>query len=402
MSNTAKLKENPLEKIKNCIIPGILENVNDARSIIYENVRTGKFITPENIINDIVYKINKRLKDDKNIPFYKNNIILLETKDKKILEKNTLDWFKESKYSKKLEYFYDIKKGLMKVAFGEIPIPLFEYVQKRLNETGKQRIGGEKLKDAYIAIHPTRAWWILSDLGGSFYDKLLILPHDVIEERRDWRYKNIVYEIKHGLREYGTKERKLLKTENQEEFKEICDIVSKYDFGIGFYNGKSFSDWLSYNLVSITKNVKEEYEDYSIRLFNRIYSKDIIRIVESLTGDPEKQIELYSSVSNAKLADLIDNTDNLREGGLTKTLNRLDYNFIYLKQKNDFLIKHDKLNSETSERLTEELIKKSKEEIKIGSNLYKGKKNPALEVRIKKFRDLEIGYNRLDNPASVK
>ncbi len=388
---------NKIKGSEEWIIPGILETVEDARKIIYENVRTGKEITPEHVINEIVYKVYNRIKDERNLPYYKNNIILLKTQDQKIVEKNTLDWFKDSIYSKKLDSFYDIKKGLMNVAFGKIPIPFFDYVQRILNETGKQRIGGEKLKDAHIAIHPTRMWWTLSDLGLGLYCKIYAMFHDCIEERRDWRYENLISQIKDGVIEYGPKEKELLKTENQEEFREISDLILTYDFGKDFYNGELLLNSLLYNIISITNNVKEEYGNYSERLINRIYSEEIKKITEGLTNDSKKQIELYSAPLDVKFVDLFDNTDTVREGDISDKIDRLSNNLIFIKKEDTFLSKHIELKSETLIKSRENVIKESKDEIKSVFKQYEGKQNPALEVRIEKFKEMEIEYNNLKN-----
>ena len=391
---------NKIGGLEECIIPGILETVEDARNTIYETVRTGKEINPENIINEIVYRMCNRIKDERNLPSYKNNIILLETKDQKIVEKNTLDWFKDSRYSGKIDSFNDIKQRIIKVSFGEIPIPFFDYVQRRLNETGKQRIGGEKLKDAFIFVHTARALGILSQFEAELYTKILLLFHDVVEDRRDWRYGDLIRKINKGYIKYGPEEKAILKIENQPEFKEILDLVSKYDFGNKFYSGPKLANLLGHDLKSITKNIGENYQDYVNRMYNRCFSKGITKIVESLTSDHTKQMDLYLAIPKAKLADSIDNTIRVREGDMTKKTDRLSDGLILINETDSFLDKY-KLKPKIPINLRKKLIKKSQEEITSVYQQYKGDKDLAVEPKLAKFREIETEYNSLKKYLNV-
>jgi hypothetical protein len=147
---------NKTMELEECIIKGVLETKEDARDIGFELARLGRRINANNVVNEIIYRKENKPRDEENLPIYRNNKILIDHKKKK-----TLELFVEQYGKEKKERFKNINRILIPYIFGEGFIKLFNYSQRKLNQTKKQRIGGEKLKDAYIFVHTFRTAEIL-------------------------------------------------------------------------------------------------------------------------------------------------------------------------------------------------------------------------------------------------
>ncbi len=377
---------NSTSGLEKCIIEGVLETKKDARNIGFELVRLGRKIKGSNVINEVIYEKEKRKKDEENLPAYRNNEILINNKREK-----TLDLFVEHYGKEKKKCFKDINSILITSIFGKEFIDIFNYSQRKLNQTKKQRIGGEKLKDSYIFVHSFRTAEILKEFGASNYQIRLGFLHDVIEELRDWRIKKIknnsvkdIEEIK-KLKDY---------IKSPPEYKEIHNLLVKTNKKNGKEKiSEEETRLINYHLRLLTRHVNESYKNYAKRMHHNCFKNKAKNNVEYLTSDKKEQMNFYVTPLAVKLADSIDNTRTARHGGLPKRIKRLYHNVYTLNELDNFLY-HSK--SGILIKLRKELIKDSIEEIERNINDFGDGKDPTVTAKYELFQDLKRQYIKLD------
>jgi len=372
--------------LEKCIIKGVLETKEDARDIGFELVRLGRRINANNVINEIIYRKENKQKNEQNLPVYRNNKILVNHKKKK-----TLELFVEQHSKKKKECFKNINRILIPCIFGDGFIRLFNYSQRKLNQTRKQRIGGEKLKDAYIAVHTFRTVEILQEFGATDYQKRLGFLHDIIEELRDWRIERIKDNLVTKIDE-KTKLKEEIKS--APEYKEIYDLLVKRRKGnwkeiISEEEAKS----TKHHLRLLTRRVNESYKSYVKRMHHDCLKDKIKKKVKYLTSDEKEQMNFYAAPLVVKLADSIDNTRRVREGNISNRISRLYHNLYTLKEVDNFLY-HSRFCM--LRRLRKELIRSSKEEVERNIKDFKKDNDPAVKSKFEIFQELKDQYIDLD------
>jgi len=383
---------NKIRGLEDCLIPNVFETEKDAREVVYELARLGRRINGNNVINEIIYRKENKLKDEKNLPAYRNSEILKDNQKKK-----TLDLFVEQYGKKKRECFQDINRILIPWVFGDGFIKVFNYSQRKLNQTQKQRIGGEKFKDAYIFIHIIRTVGILQEFGATDYQKRSGFIHDDPEELRDKRIERIDNLVAGSEEE--TKLKKDIK--NAPEYKEIYNLLVKRRRG----NWKEIIDEKEakltiHHLRLLTRRVNESYKGYVRRMVNGCSSEYITKSIKQLTSNPEEQMNLYAAPLICKAADSIDNTRRVREGDISQKISRLSHNLILINGTDWFLNKY-KLKPKILINLRKELIKRSQNEIISVYQQYKGDKDLAVKAKLTKFREMETEYNSLKKYLNV-
>jgi len=410
------------DRIKKCTIRGILETREDAKEVIYEIVRTKRKITPDSIITELVYREKDVTKDEESLPLYINDRILLDGE-----EKDTSGLFVEW-YGKEIaDNFDEGGRILIPWAFGEGITKAFSYAQRKLNSTGKQRIGGEKLKDAHIFVHSARAIGILESYEATTYQKRLGALHDVPEELTDYR--------KEQSEKAKGKKRKQLQREirNPPEYQEIYKLfVSRESKVKDFFYSIYFSlpprtqegidrivnrfytfyepegvpidqreaRLMVYHLRLLTKKPQESYDQYVKRMVEGCLSGYAKRKIESITSDPEEQANLYAAPLIVKCADAIDNTIRVREGNISNKETRLSHNLELLKGVGNFLNKY--LSSpQILKELREELITTSMDEIASIEQQYERENYLHVRGIIERFRDMLKSY-KIEDGLSQK
>lgn len=398
MGNATKIKEKSIEDL--------LDDKKDLRNIGLNLVRLGRRINPSNVINEIVYEDNSTIKDGKNLPVYRNNQILKENRRRK-----TLDLFLEKYGKEKKERLKDINNVLISKVFGKDYIEIFNYSQRKLNQTKKQRIGGEKLKDAYIFVHTYRTVEILKEFGANDYQTRLGFFHDIVEELRDWRIKkreDLIGQydkIKGVYREKLDKKEDILNREIKKldneiksapEYEEIYNILLKSHKSQGKEKiSEEEAKLTKYHVRLLTRRVNESYKKYAKRLCNGCFKgniKDNIKEkIKSLALDKEEEINFYISPVVVKLADSIDNTRRVREGDISNRISRLYHNLYFLREVNNFMYrsKYDKIIN-----LRNELINASKKEIEKNIKDFEKDKDPTVESKLEVFKDLKKSYSK--------
>lgn len=308
-----------IEGIEACLIPAILETEEDAREVVYEVVRIGREVNRRNVINELVYRELDVLKDAESLPNYRTNKILIEDK-----EVRTLDLFVKEYGIEKFKSFLDINRILIQYAFGEGCVEVFNYAQRKINLTKRQRIGGEKLKDAHAFVHSARAAGILYGFGATPYQIKLSFLHDVIEELRDWRIDQ---------REKADEEEKTQlqkEIENPPEYGEIrsllVELCDETEARLTIYHLRLLTRWLNKN-----------YEQYVSRMMDGCGSDYALGLIRSITSDPEEQMNLYFTPPIDKVPDSMDNTIRLPEGDMPKKRDRLENNLELLGGIYEFL-----------------------------------------------------------------
>jgi len=382
MNNTMGLEE--------CIIKGVLETKEDARDIGFDLVRLGRRINEDNIVNEIIYRKENKPKDKENLPAYRNNEILINNEKRK-----TLELFIEQYGKEKKRCFQNINRILIPCIFGDGFIRLFNYSQRKLNQTKKQRIGGEKLKDAYIFVHTFRTVEILQEFEATDYQKRLGFLHDIIEELRDWRIKKVKDNLVRDIDE----ERKLREEiKSAPEYKEIYDLLVKRRKGnwkeiISEEEAKS----TKYHLRLLTRRVNESYKNYVKRMHHGCFKDKIKKKVKYLTFDKKEQINFYAAPLVVKIADSIDNTRRLREGNISDRISRLYHNLYTLKEVDNFLYRS---KFDMIIRLRKGLIESSKEEVERNIRDFENDNDPAVKSKFKIFQELKDRYNDLDKRST--
>jgi len=376
--------------LEECIIKGVLETKEDARDIGFELARLGRRINANNVVNEIIYRKENKPKDEENLPTYRNNKILINHKKKKTLELFVGQYGKEKK-----ERFKNINRMLIPYIFGDGFIKLFNYSQRKLNQTKKQRIGGEKLKDAYIFVHTFRTAEILKKFGGTDYQIRLCFLHDVIEELRDWRIER----IKNNLIKSDEEKTKIKKEIiSAPEYKESYNLLIKRRKGnwneiISEEEAKS----TKYHLRLLTRRVNEPYRFYVKRMRHGCLKDKIKEKVKYLISDEKEQMNFYAAPLVVKLADSIDNTKRLRKGNISNRISRLYHNLYTLKEVNKFLY-YSKFDMLT--KLKKELIKNSKEEIGRNIKSFENENDPTVKSKYEVFQELKSQYIELDKRST--
>ncbi len=396
MGNATKIKERSIEDL--------LNDKKNLRNIGLDLARLGRRINPNNVINEIIYKDNSTIKDAKNLPAYRNNQIL-----KKGRRKKTLDLFLEKYGKEKKEKLKDINNTLISKVFGKDYIEIFNYSQRKLNQTKKQRIGGEKLKDAYIFVHTYRTVEILKEFGANDYQMRLGFLHDIVEDLRDWRIKKrnkLIEEydkIKNTYKNKPDKKTEILAQEikrldneikSAPEYDEIYNLLLKSYKSEGKEKiSEQEAKLTKYHVRLLTRRVNEPYKRYAKRLCNGCFKDNAKNKIKSLTLNEEEEKRFYFSPVVVKLADSIDNTRRVREGDISDRISRLYHNLYFLREVNN-LIYHSKDNMLI--KLRYELIKGSKEEIENNIRDFEKEKDPTVESKLEVFKELKRKYNRFN------
>lgn len=328
-----------VESLEECLIPGVLWTDKDAREVIYEVVRIGRRINRRNVINELIYRELGLLKTTESLPLYRNSKFLLkrevlsEDGEKIIIseEKDTLELFIEKYGAEKAESFRYINRILIPYAFGVGCIRAFNYGQHKLNETKKQRTGGEERKDAWYFVHSARTAGYLYEKGATPYQIRLSFLHDVIEDRRDWR-------IEQREKVDGEeKERLQREIENPPEYGEIRDLFVKRAKSWEQAIAEAEAELMVYQLRLVTRRLKESYEQYINRMNDGCANEDVLRLIRTITLDPEEQMNLYSAPPINKTGDSLDNTIRLPEEDMPGKKSRLSHNIVLLGGIYEFL-----------------------------------------------------------------
>jgi len=367
-------------------IEDILKTKGILRNIGFELVRLGRRINGTHVINEIIYKKEDRKKDEKNLPAYRKNEILINNKRVK-----TLDLFVEQYDKEKKECFKDINSILISSIFGKESIGIFNYSQRKLNQTKKQRIGGEKLKDAYIAIHTFRTAEILEEFGATDYQIRAGLLHDTIEETKDVRIKKVKDNSVKDIDEV-IKLREEIKS--PPEYKEIYNLLVKTNNGNGKEKiSEEEAKLTNYHLRLLTRHVSESYKNYVKRMHHKFFKSKAKKKIEYLTSDKKERRNFYIAPLVVKLADSIDNTRRAKDVDLSKKIRRLYHN-IYTLSELDYFLYHS--NSSILIKLRKELIKSSKEEVERNIKAYENENDPVVKSKYEVFQELKRQYIKLD------
>jgi len=377
MSSTIKLGKSSIEDILKT--KGILRNIG------FELVRLGRRINGTHVINEIIYEEENRKKDEQNLPAYRKNEIVINNEREK-----TLDLFVERYGKEKKKCFKYINSILISSIFGKKSIEVFNYSQRKLNQTKKQRIGGEKLKDAYIAIHPFRTAEILKKVGATDYQIRLGLLHDTIEETKDVRIKKVK---DNSVKDYREIEKLREEIKSPPEYKEISDLLVKTNKG---NEKEKISEeeikLTNYHLRLLTRYINESYKNYVKRMHHKCFKSKVKKKIEYLTSDKKEQMNFYVTPLVVKLADSIDNTRRAKDVGLPKRIRRLFHN-IYTLNELDNSLYHSKSNILI--KLRKELIKDSKEEVERNIKAYENENDPAVKSKYDVFQELKDQYIEL-------
>lgn len=401
--------------IEKCRISGILENEKDAREVVSEIVRTGRTINRPNFIDEVIYMAFGVVKDENGLPRYRNHKItagyglemngslleLLSEKDedaedlptlrKMVDERETVktsDLFLEIYGGERYGYLRDINRMLIPSALGEGCIKAFNYTQRKLNITKKQRVGGKELKDAHIFVHSARTAGILREFGATPYQIGLGLLHDVPEEMRDWR-------IEQREKAKGREKRKLtIGIRKRPEYDEIYGLFSVWDTKRKKIVYDRKANLMIYHLQSLSRWLNESYEPYSTRLVNSSLSDGAKRKIEAITPDLKKQADLYATPLIVKAADCLDNTIRVLELDLPKQYRRFHRNMEIIKGINTFLDKYPTY-TEALVRLRDELIKDSRVKLLKVQDQYKDDRNPHMQIKLRALKKMGMEYNKL-------
>ncbi len=405
------------QTISGFVLSRIISSPEDGRTICTDIVRCGKRVDHMSILTELAFKHLGVIKDASTIEHLRENRVPLSDG-----LYNPIEAFQKL-FPQVSPYRYSDAQLFVDWSFGKGIHQFVDLSQYILNQTGMQRVGGEELNDAFIAVHSLRAAGNLYSRGANPYQSRLALFHDVIEDVEKWRrvqraskmaakdeFIGIARKIQDTgsevynkvIAQFDTEIRALeLDIENPPEWDLVLDLfASQYSRELrDERRGRAMADLSRYHISLLTKKQglgnEEGYPDYTKRLIDGSSDGHIADCLNYANLDPLLRIGYTEAPLTVKAGETKDNTERLREANISMTFNRLEHNLIFLAGLDEWL-EANKDASPLLRMLRSDLYTQSMVELNFNhNNRYKGDPNPHVKNYMGMLEELRKGYEQL-------